>query len=549
MLAMAVLRRAGASVLIAALAMPATAGAAGNCTTLDVDFLPAAQAGNPFPLQMVAWLELPDGTYKHTMFITQRTGTFGIGNRPGRFDFNSGPNWPYGRRITVFPVWARRHGFVWPEIVFQNGDDSNLSHPFNDSSREPHFCRPLQPPPSPDEELWDAQTCASTVFTDKGVLQPGSTTSLYPPRNDIARATPDDPTVDMFAMLNPFDAVSQATPPSGTPATFSFAVPEDLPSGDYVMFVEVSREFDMNASYNAQLFPSPINIPFDNYGEPYRGQPSVLYRVPFTILEQTESTATTSEYIGYGDPDGLDGNIRAPDNTITLDVPGSGATRLQLLSNDGSVYRLRLVSKPQIDFDPPTFPANLQVVSANSNQATLAFVAPGDDGTTGKAAKYEVRYLAGTDLTTENFETATLAPVSVQPVAGGSVQSFVIAGLLPETDYSVGIRAVDDCRNVGELSILSFTTPEREAGNVDACFIATAAYGSAMANDVDMLRRFRDALLRRTVLGELAIEAYYTFSPALSNVIGESDLLRHTARDLLAPIVAKVRGLQIEPPR
>ena len=175
---------------------------------------------------------------------------FGIGNRPGRFDFNSGPAWPYGKRTTVFPVWAHRHGMSWQEIIFQDSNsESALSHQFNQSSRELHFCRPLQV----SEPQWDAQSCASSIFTDKGVMRANAATSLYPPRNDIARATPDDPTVDTFAMLNPFDAVSQATPAAGQPATFSYSVPESVPFGDYVMFVEVSREVDWNASYNSTI--------------------------------------------------------------------------------------------------------------------------------------------------------------------------------------------------------------------------------------------------------------------------------------------------------
>ena len=31
-----------------------------------------------------------------------------VGNRPGRFDFNSEWRWPYGRRTTTFPFWAGR---------------------------------------------------------------------------------------------------------------------------------------------------------------------------------------------------------------------------------------------------------------------------------------------------------------------------------------------------------------------------------------------------------------------------------------------------------
>src|SRR5205085_2578410 len=142
-----------ALVLVLAL-VPATAHADGQCTTLDVDYLPAQLKISPIcrmaatcpdnriclsdddfqscggcptgntcpqgfhldyepialPSQMVAWIETPAGVFQGTIYITAATGTFGIGNRAGRFDLNTGPGWPYGKRITTFPVWAHRHG-------------------------------------------------------------------------------------------------------------------------------------------------------------------------------------------------------------------------------------------------------------------------------------------------------------------------------------------------------------------------------------------------------------------------------------------------------
>ena len=89
--------------------------------------------------------------------------------------------------------------------------------------------------------------------------------------------------------------------------------------------------------------------------------------------------------------------------------------------------------------------------------------------------------------------------------------------------------------------MIEVTTAARVGGEIDACFIATAAFGSAMANDVERLRSFRDQLLGKTVLGELAIESYYTFGPALARLIGESELLRATAREALEPIIDSVR--------
>jgi hypothetical protein len=65
-----------------------------------------------------------------------------------------------------------------------------------------------------------------------------------------------------------------------------------------------------------------------------------------------------------------------------------------------------------------------------------------------------------------------------------------------------------------------------------------------LAHDVEMLRRFRDFMLQSTVLGELAVEAYYTFGPAIAGVVGESELLRATARAVLDPIVQTVKVLR-----
>ena len=114
---------------------------------------------------------------------------------------------------------------------------------------------------------------------------------------------------------------------------------------------------------------------------------------------------------------------------------------------------------------------------------------------------------------------------------------------MPETDYWIGVRAYDGCHNGGDVAITKITTAARVSGAVDACFVATAAYGSMMANDVEMLRHFRDSMLQTNALGELAVETYYTFGPAIAGVVGESDLLRSTARDALRPIIERVRRL------
>jgi hypothetical protein len=512
------------------------------CRVVDVDFTPSEE------LQIVVWLEDTAGNYVDTIYITDATGRRGLGNRPGRFDFNSGWAWPYGRRINTFPVWAHRHGMAWPQIVFQDGNDDGLSHSFSESSVEAYYCRPLRE----TEPGWDAQTCASVAYTDKGILDPAET-SLYPPREDHAYDEGvDHPDVLEYDDLNPFDAVSAATPVGGTHVELGWPLPESLPLGDYVLFVEVSKEFDHNATYNPTTYPEPTGILYADYGVAYRGQPSVVYRVPITIGNDLD-VARVADYEGYGDPDGFDGELRAPDGTIDDDVPGSGAQRLMTTIDDagGGTYRVRVQARAERDDAGPAAPGAGEVVEFRTDPddptafvGVLSFVEPGDDGLDGRVEGYEVRYRAGETITEDDFLSANPVAQVIVPDEGGVTRQLEVPSLNAETDYYVAIRAFDDCKNYGPITVMAFTTPDPPIPpEVDACFVATAAYGSLMAADVEMLRHARDGLLRGNVVGELAVEAYYTFGPALAGLIAPSEDLRGVARGVLGPVVDWVREL------
>jgi hypothetical protein len=511
---------------------PEVRAASDQCTVVDIDFTPTDD------LQLVVWLEDASGNFVDTLFITDLTGRRGLGNRPGRIDFNSGPLWPYGRRENVFPVWAHRQGRTYPKVYFQNDDgthraEDDLSHNFHESSVENFYCRPLRD----NEAAWDAQSCASTIFTDKGVAS-SSETSLYPPRADVAVVDGiDDPSVDQYKDLNPFDAVSQATPVGGKHRRIFWQVPDSLPRGDYVVWIEVSKEFDFDASYNPDDYPAPTDILYKDYGLPYRGQPSVVYDAPVQI-GAGESTGMALDYGGYGDPDGADGDVRPPDATIVDNVPGSGGLRLLTTVLGSDHYRMRAVSRVVQENEPPGQPGDGAVVDVGSDTATVSFTEP----TTGSGVRgYEIRYRASEPMTEDNFFDSSPTEAIVEPTVPGAVQEVRLDHLLPRTHYFIGVRAFDDCQKYGPLTVIETDTPERPIGEVDACFVATAAYGSLMANDVEMLRRMRDTYLRSNVLGELLVEAYYTFGPALAGLIGESEDLRGIARDLLDPVVSWVR--------
>jgi hypothetical protein len=81
----------------------------------------------------------------------------------------------------------------------------------------------------------------------------------------------------------------------------------------------------------------------------------------------------------------------------------------------------------------------------------------------------------------------------------------------------------------------SSTPPPYGAGS---CFIATAAYGTPSAKQIDVLREFRDVVLLESTVGSQFVALYYQFSPPVADFIDGNELLRTLVRELLVdPIV------------
>ncbi len=103
-------------------------------------------------------------------------------------------------------------------------------------------------------------------------------------------------------------------------------------------------------------------------------------------------------------------------------------------------------------------------------------------------------------------------------------------------DYRVESDGFDP--DISDNSIVYSATAVRtgEEGS-GGCFIATAAFGSPLAAEIELLREFRDRILMPNIIGGILINTYYELSPPLADIISRHESLRAVTRALLKPVI------------
>jgi hypothetical protein len=511
--------------------------------------------------QIAVWLESADGTtFVDTLVVTNGVALYGIGNRPGRWDFRSGPRFPYGRRIMALPVWAHRRGVLYQSVVMNDGKDNWMTFHEPVSSPETHFCRPMM-----KTEIVDAITCASGTFRDaKGLFQPGEARTYYPPRGDIldwstvcipiistGGSACDFGDAPQYGLINDLDVIAAATPAYDRGFSASWSIPAGLAEGDYALMVEVGKEFDENNAFTHDSFIEPEEVSnYDAYGQNGNvGQPSVVYRVPFRFLAGAPIAATVATgAFGYGDWTGVAGDLRPIDTQISATTPGSGVQRLRASDGPGGsgLVHVDEIACTPLDCSSAPVPESPRIdepkLMQPATSARFTFRQSSDSGAA--VIAYEMRYaiapdpLAGADETLFSQWTPATAPAVDAP---GTISQAEVDGLLPQTAYSIGLRARGSC-GWSAPSFARVITGKRPYTQLSGCVIATAAYGSELDPDVALLRRERDQAARRSGLVELAALLYARDAPPLARLVGRSDTARAAVRALLRPIMTANRA-------
>jgi hypothetical protein len=104
-----------------------------------------------------------------------------------------------------------------------------------------------------------------------------------------------------------------------------------------------------------------------------------------------------------------------------------------------------------IDTIAPSVITNLAAGSPTTNSITLTWTAPGNNGITGTASQYDIRYSLST-IDNSNWASATQVTGEPLPKAFGLPETFIVSGLSPSKLYHFAIKTGDEVPNWSGLS-------------------------------------------------------------------------------------------------
>ena len=204
-------------------------------------------------------------------------------------------------------------------------------------------------------------------------------------------------------------------------------------------------------------------------------------------------------------------------------------------------------SDPQKKMD-----VTIVITAPNGNLVTVLQISPSSDG------NYSDSFTAGGMISAEGDYTvkAKWGAQSNQTTFkyGGSSGAPVVEEEVPEPTQT---EVVDEEPEVDEEPVMESSQPVCGPGTVlknnvcvaeqqsgGGCLIATAAFGSEMAPQVQFLREIRDNTVLQTQSGSTFMtgfnQFYYSFSPAIADYERENPAFKETVKIAITPMLTSL---------
>jgi hypothetical protein len=126
---------------------------------------------------------------------------------------------------------------------------------------------------------------------------------------------------------------------------------------------------------------------------------------------------------------------------------------------------------------PPAAVTDLAASNVLSGRLQLSWSATGDNGMTGLASSYDIRY-STSEITEANFAAATAVAQNLTPRAPGLAETLQVTGLSPSTTYYFAIKVADKMPNWSALSNVVLVTTNPLPSSPPAAVTDLAVTGS-----------------------------------------------------------------------
>jgi len=170
----------------------------------------------------------------------------------------------------------------------------------------------------------------------------------------------------------------------------------------------------------------------------YSSTSNVPYATMPNTFSTTGGTSHSTTITGLSDGNTYNYYVRCQDTS------GNANTNDYLIS-----FSVPIAPPP--DTTQPSAITNLSVSNISQTSVNLNWTAPGDDGNSGTASSYDIRY-STSPVTESNWSSAIQVTGEPAPSAGGTSQSYTLTGLSSNATYYFALKTRDEVPNWSGLS-------------------------------------------------------------------------------------------------
>jgi hypothetical protein len=236
--------------------------------------------------------------------------------------------------------------------------------------------------------------------------------------------------------------------------------------------------------------------------------------------------------------------------------PLSVTTNKEFYADGGTIIISGFVKNFDASDPQKSMDVSITIWAPNGNLATIAQVSPNSDGnysTIVKAAgmistegdyTVKAKWGAQSNQIVFKFNGSSGAPPPVAEEQEGTTDTINAGSFDPEPaldEEPVMESSQPVCGPGTELKNNVCVAEQQKGGG---CLIATAAFGSEMAPQVQFLREIRDNTVLQTQSGSTFMtgfnQFYYSFSPAIADYERENSAFKETVKIAITPMLASL---------